>query len=48
MDFDDFEADFKDVDFNIIELNAQKALLNAKDYSDNIETIGLFKSLLLK
>jgi len=46
MDFDDFKSEFQDIDFNIIELNAQKALLNAKEYNDNIDTIKLFKSVL--
>lgn len=48
MDFDDFRAEFKDVDFNIIELNTKKSLLNAEEYDDNKDTIALFKDILLK
>lgn len=48
MDFNDFRSDFEDFDFNIIELNAQKALLNVDEYNDNKETIELFKNLLKK
>lgn len=46
MDFNDFRSDFKEYDFNVIELNVQKALLNADEYNDNKETIELFKNLL--
>lgn len=48
MDFDDFKDDFVNAEFNIIELNDKKSLLNTKEYSKNQEMIDRFKNILMK